>query len=263
MNEIIIAIILGIIEGLTEFLPISSTGHLILVSHLLNFSGEDAKTFTIFIQLGAILAICFIYRVRLLTIFQIRALKKHHQFNAYHVLLGIFPAMLVGFLFHNIIKTYLFSPKTVVLGLILGGILMIYAEYRKSTPTVNNLDALSYKQAFMIGVFQCLAVWPGFSRAGSTMSGGLIVGTDHKTAAEFSFIIAVPIMFAATGYDLLKSFPFLSVNDIPIFVIGFITAFLVAILAVTTFLKILQKIKLTPFAIYRFIIAGIFIVLIF
>lgn len=263
MSEIIIGIILGFIEGLTEFLPISSTGHLILAGHLLDFTGAKAKTFEVVIQLGSISAISILYRKKLLTLLNFNVKKNPGKLNFIHILLGIIPAGIVGLLLHDFIKDYLFSPKTVVFGLIIGALLMIYAEKKKTVVTANSLDEISYKQALNIGLFQCLAVYPGFSRAGSTISGGLISGVNHKAAAEFSFLIALPIMIAATGLDLLDSLEFLTKADLPLFITGFITAFVVAMIGVITFLKILEKVKLTPFAIYRIILAIAFMWIIF
>lgn len=263
MNEIIAAFILGIVEGLAEFLPISSTGHLILVGHLIGFEGEKAKTFDIVIQLGAILAITVLYRKRLGSLINIKPiLNKEKKFNAIHIILGVLPAIVVGLILHDFIKTYLFSPKTVVIGLILGAILMIFAEKKKDQPHTHSLDDLTYRQALTIGLFQCLAVYPGFSRAGSTISGGLLVKANYKTASDFSFLIALPVMVGATGLDLLKSWNNLSVSDIPMFVVGFITSFVVALIAVVTFIKWLNKIGLIPFAYYRFVLALAFIIFI-
>jgi len=259
MNDIVIAIILGIVEGLAEFLPISSTGHLILVGHLLGFEGERAKTFEIVIQLGAILAISVLYRKRLISLFNIRPiLEKQKKFNALHIILGVLPAVIAGLLLHDIIKTYLFRPNTVVIGLVAGAILMIFAEKKKQEPTSHSLDELTYRQALTIGIFQCLAVYPGFSRAGSTISGGLLTRASYKTASEFSFLIAIPVMVGATGLDLLKSWNYLSTSDISMFVTGFITSFVVAMLAVVTFLRVLGKLGLTPFAYYRMVLAIVF-----
>jgi undecaprenyl-diphosphatase len=258
--EIIIAIILGIVEGMTEFLPVSSTGHMILTAHLLGFTGEKAKTFEIVIQLGSILAVVVLYWKRLLSLigFGDRKNGNSSQLNLLHIILAMLPAVIAGFLLHDAIKTYLFSPYTVVIGLVIGGFLMIFAEKKTNTVKANTLDELTYKQAFSIGLFQCLALWPGFSRSGATISGALLVGTNHKTAAEFSFIVAVPMMVAASGYDLLKSYQYLSISDLPMFVTGFLTAFIVALLAIVFFLKLLAKVKLTPFAYYRFLLAAIF-----
>jgi undecaprenyl-diphosphatase len=261
MEQYWIAVVLGVMEGLTEFLPVSSTGHLILLGSLLDFTGEKAKTFEIFIQLGAILAITVLYRQRFLSLLRFRSKQAvGSRLTLLHILLGILPAMAGGFLLHGVIKSYLFSPHTVVIGLVLGGIFMIFAERfnKRKQGLTCTLDQLSYKQALGIGIFQCLALYPGFSRSGSTISGGLLVGADYKTAAEFSFLIAVPMMVAASGYDLLQSYTYLSRGDIGFFAVGFITAFLVAMTAVVSFLKLLQKVKLTPFAMYRFMVAALF-----
>ncbi|WP_339061586.1 undecaprenyl-diphosphate phosphatase [Tepidibacillus marianensis] len=265
MHNYLISIIQGIVEGLTEFLPISSTGHLILFGELLHFTGNKAESFEIVIQLGAILAVAIIYWQRLLGMFGLKKElnSENHEYpkqrlNLIHIIIAIIPAMVMGLLLHKVIKTYLFSPYTVLIGLVVGGIFMIYAEKRKTNITASNLDEISYKQAFFIGLFQILALWPGFSRSGATIAGGLLVKTNHKAAAEFSFIIAIPMMIAASGYDLLKSYQYLSVNDIGFFAIGFIVSFIVAWFAVISFLKLLQKVKLTPFAYYRFIVAALF-----
>lgn len=253
------AMIMGMVEGLTEFLPVSSTGHLILTGDLINFKGEMAKTFEIFIQLGSILAVVVVYWRRFLDLFSGVFTKKHRKdLNLLHIILAMLPAIVLGLALHDAIKKYLFSPATVVIGLIAGGILMIIAEKRKISHSTVSLDTLSYKQAFMIGVFQCFALWPGFSRSGSTISGGLLVGTNHKVAADFSFIVAVPMMVAATGLDLVKSYDVLSAHDIPFFMTGFVSAFIVALLAIKIFLKLISKVKLTPFAYYRFILAIVF-----
>ena len=164
--------------------------------------------------------------------------------------------MVAGLLLHDIIKTYLFQPYTVVIGLVAGAILMLFAEVKERG--AYSLDDLTYRQALTIGLFQCLAVYPGFSRAGSTISGGLLAKVNYKTASEFSFLIALPVMIGATGLDLLKSWKYLSVDDIPMFAVGFITSFIVAMLAVVTFLKLLEKIGLKPFAYYRILLAILF-----
>ncbi|NHM32275.1 undecaprenyl-diphosphate phosphatase [Neobacillus terrae] len=251
MSEHIIAIIMGIVEGLTEFLPVSSTGHLILTGELLNFTSEKAKTFEIVIQLGSICAVIVLYFKRLLSLFTF----KKNGLNLLHIIVAMIPAVILGLLFHDFIKDVLFSYKTVAITLVLGGILMIYAEKKKHPVTSENLDQITYKQAFGIGLFQCLALFPGFSRSGATIAGGILLGTNHKTAAEFSFLVAVPMMIAASGLDLIKSADTLSANDTGLFLTGFITAFIVAMMAIVFFLKLLAKVKLTPFAIYRFVLA--------
>ncbi|MCK2000696.1 undecaprenyl-diphosphate phosphatase [[Brevibacterium] frigoritolerans] len=265
MSEHIIAFILGIIEGLTEFLPVSSTGHLILAGHLLGFEGDRAKTFEVVIQLGSMLAIGVLFRKRFLSLLNPKNLvvkTTEKRLNIIHIILGVLPAVIAGFALHGVIKTYLFSPEFVVVGLIAGAILLIVAEKKKTKIVATTLDELSYKQALSIGLFQCLAVWPGFSRAGSTISGGLLSGANQKTSAEFSFILALPIMIGATGLDLIKSYQYLTPNDISIFALGFVTAFVVAMIAVVSFLKLLDKVKLSIFAYYRIVLAIIFIVFI-
>ncbi|TYS16151.1 undecaprenyl-diphosphate phosphatase [Rossellomorea vietnamensis] len=254
MNEIIIAIILGIIEGLTEFLPVSSTGHLILAGHFLDFTGEKEKTFSIFIQLGAIMAVVVYYWKRVLSILKF---NFKEGLNVLHILFAMLPAVMVGLLLHDLIKEYLFSPQTVIVALAVGGVLLIYAEKKNQRVLTESLDELTYKQAFRIGFFQCLALFPGFSRAGATIAGGILSGANHKTAAEFSFLVAVPMMFAASGLDLVKSYEVISVSDVDMFMAGFFSAFIVALIAIMSFLKLLSKVKLTPFAYYRFALAAV------
>lgn len=259
MSEHIIAFILGIVEGLTEFLPVSSTGHLILVGSLLGFTGEKANTFEVIIQLGSMLAILVLYWKRYLSLLNFSTIGKPvKRLDAIHIILGVIPAAIVGLVLHDFIKTQLFSPKVVVFSLVAGAILMIFAEKKHGTFTTNTVDELSYKQAFMIGLFQCLAVIPGFSRAGSTISGGLLVKANHKTAAEFSFLVALPIMVGATGLDFIKNLDILHAGDIPLFSIGFVTAFVVAMLVAVGFLKIIEKIGLSVFAYYRIVLAVLF-----
>lgn len=259
MNEHIIAFILGIVEGLTEYLPVSSTGHLILVGNLLGFTGQKANTFEVIIQLGSMLAILVLYWKRYLSLLNFKTIgKPEKKLDVIHIILGVIPAAVAGLALHDFIKTQLFSPKVVVVSLVAGAILMIFAEKKHRAFTADNVDELSYKQALTIGLFQCLAVIPGFSRAGSTISGGLLAGANHKTAAEFSFLIALPIMVGATGLDFVKSLHFLQASDFPLFAIGFVTAFVVAMFVAVLFLKILEKIGLNIFAYYRIALAALF-----
>lgn len=262
IKDIIIGLIMGIVEGLTEFAPVSSTGHLILTGHLLNFEGTPrVTTFEVFIQLGSILAVVVLFWKRILAIL---GLKRNEEtdvagkLSMIHIAIGIIPFCLGGIILYDTIKEVLFRPQTVVITLVAGGILMIIAEKFKPAPSSNTLDQVTYKQAFLVGLFQCLALVPGFSRSGATLSGGLLAGMNHKTAAEFTFIMAIPIMFAASGKDLLESWSQLSAADIPLFATGFLTAFVVAAIAIKFFLNLINKIKLIPFAIYRFILAIVF-----
>lgn len=263
--EEIMAWVMGIVEGLTEFAPVSSTGHMILVHELLldRISQESIpetvmNTFTVVIQLGSILAIFAIFWNRLFRLVGISEKTTQEQFSLLHIFLGILPAVIFGLLFDDWIDQYLFTSKTVIIGLVLGGIFMIIADKwpRKKLQTTN-LDQLTYKQALGIGFIQCFALWPGFSRSGSTISGGILLGTDYRTASEFSFIVAFPIMIGASGLRLFKSWEYLQIEYAPMFIIGFITAFLVALLTMRFFLKIIPHTKLSPFAYYRFAVAGL------
>ncbi|MCQ6559138.1 undecaprenyl-diphosphate phosphatase [Paenibacillus mendelii] len=261
MYDIITAIILGIIEGLTEFIPVSSTGHLILAGDLLGFEGEAKATFKIVIQLGAVLAVLVLYWNRYMSILKDLAtfnFKAKNKLNAVHMFLAMIPALMVYLLFKDVIKRYLFGSAPVLIGLIIGGVLMIIAARVKRKVTAENTDDLTYKQAFGIGLFQCLALWPGFSRSGATMSGGLLLGTSQKAAADFTFLISVPVMLGATVLDMYDSREFLTSDALFLFLIGFITAFIVAMIAVTTFLNLIKRLRLEWFAVYRFVLAALF-----
>jgi undecaprenyl-diphosphatase len=268
--DTITAIILAIVEGITEFIPVSSTGHMILTTKLLGFDEQDSimKTYEIVIQLGAILAIALVYRKRVLNLLGIGrsssgrgGVMPASRLNLIHVILGIAPALAVAFFARDFIKS-LFGASTVLWALVAGGILMIVAEWvnrRKIRITAHELDDLSYGQALAIGLYQIISVlWPGFSRSGSTISGGMLSGVSYKASADFSFLIAIPIMCAASGYELLDSYKNFTSESIGYFVIGFLISFVVAYLVVILFMKWIQKIRLTHFAIYRFILAAVF-----
>jgi len=262
MHSLLIAAILGVVEGLTEFLPVSSTGHMIIVGHLLGFEGDTAKTFEVVIQLGSILAVVVMFWRRLFGLIGIHFGRPQHEgegkgrLTLIHILLGMVPAVVLGLIFHDTIKS-LFNPINVMYALVVGGVLLIAAECLKpKVPRAVGLDDMTYRQAFIIGCFQCLALWPGFSRSGATISGGMLMGVSRYAASEFSFLLAVPMMMGATVLDLYKSYHFLTMADFPMFAVGFITAFVVALVAIKTFLQIIKRISFIPFAIYRFIVAG-------
>ncbi|NDC36859.1 MAG: undecaprenyl-diphosphate phosphatase [Proteobacteria bacterium] len=259
MDVQIIAIILGIVEGVTEFLPISSTGHLILVGNALQFLGEKAATFEIVIQSGAILAVLLLYRQRFIALLDFSAKDRpfHGQDGALKLALACAPALLAGFLFSKSIKQHLFNPTAVAIALIVGGIIMLVVERRRRAPSTESLEALTLPQVFLIGCFQCLALWPGISRSGATIVGAMLLGVSRAAAAEFSFLIAIPILLAATGYELLKSFHALTAADLPIFALGFLVSFISATFAVKGFIKIISHWSLIPFAIYRIILGAI------
>ncbi|OXM16123.1 undecaprenyl-diphosphate phosphatase [Paenibacillus herberti] len=253
------AIILGIVEGLTEFLPVSSTGHMILVADLLNFTGERAKTFEVVVQLGAVLAVFVLYFKRFIGFLKFD-FSKGAGLNAIHIALGMIPAGVMGVLLHGLIKQYLFGTTTVLIALIAGGVLMIAAEQyqKRHVPSAETVDDITYKQAFGIGIFQILALWSGFSRSGSTISGGIFMGTSQKAAADFTFILSVPMMLGATGVDLYKSRDLLVPEDYGLFLLGLVVSFVVGLIAVVTFINLIKKLKLSWFAYYRFGLAAIF-----
>ena len=260
-----VAAILGIVEGLTEFLPVSSTGHLIIAGHLLGFMGEKAASFEVVIQLGAILAVVCLYWQRFTRLVPSRKrllIRKRSALDGWsglwRIALATFPALLVGYLARHTIKAHLFNPEAVTWALALGGAAILLVEHLKSRHVSNDLDRLMPWQAVGIGLFQILALWPGTSRAAATIIGGMLVGLDRKSAAEFSFLIAVPILVAASGYELLKMRDQLGVQDGLELGIGFTVSFLVALIAVKGFVRFLQRGKLTPFAWYRIIVAPVF-----
>ncbi|MCZ8520902.1 MULTISPECIES: undecaprenyl-diphosphate phosphatase [Paenibacillus] len=264
MNDLWIAIIMGVVEGLTEFLPVSSTGHMILAGHLLRFEGEGASTFKVVIQFGAVLAVLVLYRRRFLGFLAVSPRRwRQPGLNILHVGAALVPFLIAGLSIYGYMKKHLFGPTPVLIGLVAGGVLMIAADKYRRTVTAETMDEISYRQAFAIGLFQCLAVWPGFSRSGSTISGGMLLGTSQKAAAEFTFIISVPIMFAASAYDLYKSRAYLSAADLPLFLTGLGTAFVVALLAIVTFLSLIKRLSLTWFALYRFALAAVFFIILY
>ncbi len=266
MLDYLKAIILGVIEGLTEFVPVSSTGHLIIFSDLIEFTRSSADTFSIFIQLGAILAVVLLYKEKFFALFNLKKSEKFSGKRAWILLiLGTFPACILGALFYSKIKELLFSPTPVAIALIIGGVLMIVCDPKnKQFKEINSdsVDKITYSQAFKIGLVQCFALWPGMSRAASSILGGIWFGLDRKTSAEFSFLMAVPIIAGATVYDLIKSRDLLSFSDFGIFFLGFVVSFIVAIFAIKIFIKMLSKYTLAPFGWYR-IVLGVIVLLVF
>lgn len=261
MTELFSAVILGIVEGLTEFLPVSSSGHLIITGHLLDYTGPKAATFEVFIQLGAILAVVMLYLDKFLGL-----LKKSpdEAFSGFKGLWMLFltsvPASILGLLFSSYIKTYLFNPITVSIALGVGAFFILAVEkFAPSHDTAKarykTLDEMTPSLALGIGCFQCLALWPGFSRSAATIMGGMLLGARRTLATEYSFLAAVPIMFAATGYDILKHYHLFTTEDIPFFAVGFIVSFFSALVAVKAFIALIGKMTFKPFAWYRLIIA--------
>lgn len=223
--EAFVALILGLVEGLTEFAPVSSTGHMIIVDDFLFqtkelYSPEVANTFKIVIQLGSILAVVVLMWDRFMNLLGLKKMPGQStsgpRLNLLTVLIGLIPAGIFGVLFDDYIDEYLFSTKTVVIGLVIGALLMIAADwFRPGRPKVVTVDQITYKQALMVGLIQCLSLWPGFSRSGSTISGGVLLGMSHRAAADFTFIMAVPIMAGASFLSLLKRWEYITFDAVP------------------------------------------------
>lgn len=263
-----IAVALGIVEGLTEFLPVSSTGHLIIAGDLLGFVGEKASSFEVAIQLGAILSVVWLYWRRFLGLvpnasqFSVSVESTLNGWSGlWRIGLATLPALCVGYLARHAIKEKLFNPEAVTLALALGGFAILLVERLVARRRANELDTLTVAQAIGIGLFQVLALWPGTSRAAATIVGGMLLGLDRKSAAEFSFLIAVPVLFAATGYELIKMRSQLALDDSVALGIGFFVSFIVALITVKGFVSFLSRGKLAPFAWYRIIVAPIFYLL--
>jgi undecaprenyl-diphosphatase len=260
------AVILGIVEGITEFLPVSSTGHLIIVSSIINF--KDPKLFvdmfTEVIQLGAILAIVVLYWEKIVYTFKNMFGGDRSGFKFWlNILAAFIPAAVLGLLLNDFIEKNLFNPVTVALALLVGGVLMIVIENKyKNKAVTKDIDNVNLSQSFKIGIFQCFALWPGMSRSASTIMGAWIVGLDNVAAAEFSFFLAIPTMIAASGYSLVKHHVS-SINSVQWISLGagFIVSFLVALLVVDKFVSFLKKKGMRAFSVYRIIVGVIIVIL--
>lgn len=245
------AVVQGIVEGVTEFLPVSSTGHLILSGHLLGFDDERAKTFDIFIQLGAILAIVWIYQSRFIEVARTLTRDPASRRFVTNLLLGFLPAAVLGLLLRHWIKAHLFTPIAVAWALLVGGAVILLVERWHRPDRVMDARDLEPRTAFGIGLAQTLALFPGVSRSAATILGGYVLGLSRTAATEYSFFLAVPTLAAASGYDLLKSLPNLHASDAPIFVIGFLVAFISAFIVVKAFLRYVAHHTFSAFAWYR------------
>ena len=250
------ALILGIVEGLTEFLPVSSTGHLIIVGDLLDFNDDKGKVFEIVIQLGAILGVVWDYRARVGRL--ITGLNtKHEQRFLLNLFIAFLPAAIVGLLLHQHIKTYLFNPVTVAIALIVGGFAILWIERLSLRVRVTSMEDLGPMDALKIGIAQTFSLFPGVSRAGATIMGGLLSGLSRTAATEFSFLLAMPIMFAATFFELLNNHALFEAADVPVFATGFVTSFVSALIIVKIFLRFVANHTFTAFAVYRIIFGAL------
>ena len=245
------ALILGVVEGLTEFLPVSSTGHLIIAGDLLNFNDERGKVFEIVIQLAAILAVVWEYRAKIWQVVAGLPSEPGAQKFAFNLIVAFLPSAILGLMFAGAIKIYLFNPITVAAAFIIGGLLILWAERREHQVRVFSVDEMTWQDALKVGFAQALAMIPGTSRSGATIIGGLFVGLERRTPAEFSFFLAIPTLFAATFYDVYKHHEALSFDDIGVFAVGSIASFVSAFFCVRWLLRYISHHDFTPFAWYR------------
>ncbi|MBA1274145.1 undecaprenyl-diphosphate phosphatase [Stutzerimonas azotifigens] len=247
------ALILGIVEGLTEFLPVSSTGHQIIVADLIGFGGERAEAFNIIIQLGAILAVVWEYRRKIADVVVGLPHKREAQRFTVNLLIAFFPAVVLGVAFADLIHEYLFNPVTVATALVIGGVVMLWAERRQHRIQAETVDDMHWTHALKVGCAQCLALIPGTSRSASTIIGGLLFGLSRKAATEFSFFLAMPTMVGAAVYSGYKYRDLFKPADFPVFAIGFVTSFVFAMLAVRALLKFIGNHSYAAFAWYRIV----------
>ncbi|MCY1338331.1 Undecaprenyl-diphosphatase [compost metagenome] len=245
------ALILGIVEGLTEFLPISSTGHQIIVADLIGFGGERAMAFNIIIQLAAILAVVWEFRRKIIEVVIGLPRERQAQRFSANLLIAFFPAVVLGVLYADLIHHYLFNPITVAAALVVGGVVMLWAERREHVIRTETVDDMDWRDALKIGCAQCLAMIPGTSRSGATIIGGLLFGLSRKAATEFSFFLAMPTMVGAAVYSGYKYRELFQPGDLPVFAVGFVTSFIFAMIAVRGLLKFIGSHSYAAFAWYR------------
>ncbi len=250
------ALALGLVEGVTEFLPVSSTGHLIVIGDLLGFSGNFSKLFDVVIQLGAILAVCWLYRAKLWHTAVTLGGDRASQRFTLNVLLAFLPAVVIGFAAHDFIKRVLFSPLVVAWAFILGGVAILLVERYRPAATADSIESMPAPTALKIGLFQCLAMIPGTSRSGATIVGALLLGVTREAATEFSFFLAIPTMAGATALDLWKARHEAFGAEWTMIAIGFVVAFLSALLVVRGLVGFVSRHGFAPFAWYR-IVAGV------
>jgi len=247
------ALLLGIVEGLTEFLPVSSTGHQIIVADLIDFRGERAIAFNIIIQLAAILAVMWEYRRKILDVVVGLPTQSTSQRFTLNLLIAFIPAAIIGLLFADAIHEFLFNPITVATALVIGGVVILWAERRQHLISAEEVDDMRWQHALKVGCAQCLALIPGTSRSASTIIGGLLFGLSRKAATEFSFFLAMPTMVAAAFYSAWKYKDLFQVADLPVCAIGFVTSFIFAMIAVRALLKFISSHSYAVFAWYRIV----------
>ena len=255
------AFVLGIVEGATEFLPISSTGHLIIVGDLINFLDKEKRdVFEIVIQLGSILSVVWLYHARLSKV--ITTIKNDRQSQRFvlQLFIAFLPLAILGLLFHHQIKEVLFKPVPVAIALIVGGLIILFIEKLSPKTNISNIESMTALDAFKIGCAQALALIPGVSRSGATILGGMSFGLSRQVATEFSFFLAIPVMFAASGYDLLKNRHLLNMDDAGLFAVGFIAAFVSALFAIKSLIRYVAAHNFKAFAWYRIVLGGVVLI---
>ncbi len=251
MSDFIKAIILGIIEGITEFLPISSTGHLIIANQFIAFKEDFTVMFDIVIQLGAILSVVYYFRKEIIP----KSFKIHENIRIFNIwlraIIGVVPALILGALFGELMEEKLFNPAVVSTMLVLGGIALIIIDRKDKAYKYDDVATLDFKTVILIGLIQCMAMIPGTSRSAATIIGAMLLGANRKTAAEFSFYLAIPTMVAASGYSLLKHYSHLAVHDIAVLATGFLVSFIVALLVIAFLMNFIRKHTFQSFGYYR------------
>lgn len=251
LSPLVVAVILGLVEGATEFLPVSSTGHLIAVGAMLSFTGERAGTFQVVIQLGAILAVIWHYRARLAGMVRRSLRPGPDQAMTINVLVAFLPAAIIGFLAIDVIKTHLFSTVVVAAALVIGGVVMLWLEWLRPRTTAPSLEGITRRQALWIGLAQCVAMIPGTSRAAATILGGYAAGLSRPVATEFSFLLAIPTIVGAASLDLWQSRDLLGRGDLPMFAVGVVVAFVSALVVIRGFIRFVERHTFRGFAWYR------------
>ena len=257
LGPLLKAVILGVVEGLTEFLPISSTGHLILAGELLDFNDEKGKAFLIMIQTGAMLAIMWQYRARFIGLAIGLFSRRDDQLFIAKLFVAFLPAAIIGLLFGSLIKAHLFGSVPVAIALIAGAFVILAVERSYKGWRVDSIDAVGFRDAFLIGLAQCCSLIPGVSRSGATIIGGMLCGLSRKAATEFSFFLAVPTLIAAGGYDLLKHRDDFSADDAGILAIGLITSFISALICIRWLLRYVASHSFSVFAWYRIALGAV------
>lgn len=253
MTEYLTALLLGFVEGLTEFIPVSSTGHLILLTDGLNFPAPPGHVFEVFIQIGAILAVMVLYRQKIIrTLLGLTTSDPVARSFAFNLVVGTIPALLIGGLFHSFIKAQLYTPAVIITTLVLGGLVILVFEKKFINPVVSSIDGISKRQAFLIGCCQSVALIPGVSRSGATIMGSLALGLSRTAATEFSFFLAMPVMVCAVAYDMYKNWDdLMTYPHMGLMLTGLVAAFLTALVVVKTALRLVARFGFAPFAWYR------------